>query len=388
MGKGKICYLIGKGIMEEIEIKTGIQICIDYFKCSFPIQVNKEEMESQEAIKIRNDIMTFFNIPLNDHDPLFIPKYRYNWTLGENIILQIAGPEFSNGYPSCIIELKGQGCREFETRNPDKNWFDVIKFFKLNYQGKLKRIDVAIDDYDGKISYDYLEKKLDSKQFASVFQNKDVDHLGNINTGRTLNLGGHGSSIQLCIYEKDKQQRKLKKEHKQKFWMRYEMRFSKNRADDFIYTMFQYDITDFNRYTMQVLYNILDIKKDCNRGIENISHVETDKPWLDFLGNVEKCALLHADTYESNYATYQNWIRNHAGKYVLYLFATNNYELEAVITSLLQAGADYADDINKSKLKTINSYLRKRKLPLLAVEDIEKLKNEILEIIEERRLPF
>ena len=139
---------------------------------------------------------------------------------------------------------------------------------------------------------------------------------------------------------------------------------------------------------MGVLYSLLDIKEENDREIENIRNANTDSLWLEFLGNVQKCKILHATTYESTYVSYQKWIKAHAGKYVLYLFATNNFELESVITHLLQDAADYAEDINKEKIKSINSNLRARKLSLLNEEDIEKLRLELLEIIEERRLPF
>ena len=192
--------------METKPKKTGIEISVDYFKCSFPIQVNKEEMESAEQNRILKDIMKFFNIPKDDVHPYYVPKYNFSKQLGEHIILALSGPEFTNGYPSCLIELKGQGCREFEARNPDKTWFDVIKFFKLGYQGNLKRIDIAIDDFDGLIKYEWLEDKLDRKQFSSVFRDHNVTHHGSKEKGRSLSLGSHSSSMQLMIYEKDKEQ--------------------------------------------------------------------------------------------------------------------------------------------------------------------------------------
>ena len=122
--------------------------------------------------------------------------------------------------------------------------------------------------------------------------------------------------------------------------------------------------------------------------VEHVRKANTDPVWLEFLGGVEKCKILHAKTYESSYVTYQNWIKKHAGKYVLYLLTTHRFELESVITQLLQDAVDYAEEINKEKLKAINSNLRERKLPLLDENDIEKIRNDLIETIEERRLPF
>ena len=55
------------------------------------------------------------------------------------------------------IELKGQGCREFEALNPDKTWDDLLKFFVLDYDANVKRIDIAIDHFDNKpVDYIFL----------------------------------------------------------------------------------------------------------------------------------------------------------------------------------------------------------------------------------------
>lgn len=375
--------------MTERIKKTGIEISVDYFKCSFPIQVNKEELESSEQQRIIEDVSKFLNISNDDVRPYYVNKYRKAKTLGEHIVLALSGPEFSTGYSSCLIELKGQGCREFEARNPDKTWYDIIKFFCIEYQGHMTRLDIAIDDFGNNVSFNYLIDKLDKKQFSSVFRDHNVNHFGSIEKGRSLSLGSHSSSMQLMIYEKGKEVMYKGKEIDFDFdyWIRYEMRFNQTKADDFIYTLIEKG-EEFNKYSMGVFYSLLDIK-DCNsREVDNVRKANTDPMWLTFLGNVEKCTLIHAKNYESSYVTYQNWIKNHAGKYVLYLLATHQFELESVFTELLQNAVDYAEDINKEKLKAINSNLRERKLSLLDENDIEKIRNDLIEIIEERRLPF
>lgn len=375
--------------MKERIKKTGIEISVDYFKCSFPIQVNKEELESQEQQRIIEDVSKFLNIPENDIRPYYVNKYRKAKTLGEHIVLALSGPEFSTGYASCLIELKGQACREFEARNPDKTWYDIIKFFCIEYQGHMTRIDIAIDDFGNNITFDYLNYKMDNKQFASVFRDHDVKHFGSIEKGRSLSLGSHSSTMQLMIYEKAKEIFTKGKELDFDFdyWIRYEMRFNQSKADDFIYTLIEKG-EEFNKYTMSVFYSLLDIKDTNSREVEHVRKANTDPLWLSFLGNVEKCKILHAKSYESSYVTYQNWIKQHAGKYVLYLLATHQFELESVVTQLLQDAVDYAEEINKEKLKAINSNLRERKLLLLDENDIEKIRNDLIETIEERRLPF
>ena len=138
------------------ELRTGIHFTFDYFKATFPLLVNKEEIERSEVARIREEIMKFLNIDKNDYHEDYAARYRYSFTLGEHILLRLCGPEFSNGKPSCYIELKGQGCREFEALNPDKTWDDIIagdenfKEFYEEYQNELdeigKRPDILIFD--------------------------------------------------------------------------------------------------------------------------------------------------------------------------------------------------------------------------------------------------
>ena len=371
------------------ELRTGIHFTVDYFKATFPLLVNKEEIERSEVVRIREEVMKFLNIDKDDYHEDYAARYKYGFTLGEHILLRLCGPEFTNGKPSCYIEFKGQGCREFEARNPDKTWYDIIKFFCIEYQGHMTRLDIAIDDFGNNVTFNYLIDKLDKKQFSSVFRDHNVNHFGSIEKGRSLSLGSHSSSMQLMIYEKGKEVMSKGKEIDFDFdyWIRYEMRFNQTKADDFIYTLIEKG-EEFNKYAMGVFYSLLDIK-DCNsREVDHVRKANTDPMWLNFLGNVEKCTLIHAKNYESSYVTYQNWIKNHAGKYVLYLLATHQFELESVFTELLQNAVDYAEDINKEKLKAINSNLRERKLSLLDENDIEKIRNDLIETIEERRLPF
>ena len=50
---------------------------------------------------------------------------------------------------TCHLELKGEGCRDFEKRNPDKSWINFVLFL-VQLNARFKRIDIAIDDFSGK----------------------------------------------------------------------------------------------------------------------------------------------------------------------------------------------------------------------------------------------
>ena len=85
-----------------------------------------EKKKVEELVKVITD---FLNI--KDYNERLYKKdrYRYVYELGESIELYMAGPKSKAGWPTCSILLKGSGCREFESLNPDKTWYDFILFF-------------------------------------------------------------------------------------------------------------------------------------------------------------------------------------------------------------------------------------------------------------------
>ena len=380
--------MVGKDIMDEL--RTGIHFTFDYFKATFPLLVNKEEIERSEVARIKEEIMKFLNIDLDDYHEDYAARYRYSFTLGEHILLRLCGPEFANGKPSCYIELKGQGCREFEALNPDKSWDDLLKFFVLDYDANVKRIDIAIDHFDNKpVDFDWVLNKLNQNHFASSFKNRNFNLSGNITEGRSITFGRHGSSLMLCIYEKKKQQEFHEKVIvKEPYWTRYEMRFGNNRADDFAYNYLTISKLDLNTFILSVFYQMLDIKVDNNRDTHHQANVETDPKWLEFLGNVEKYKMVKATNYESTYISYQNWAEPLMGSFMLYLIATNKFELESALTYVLQLAVNVIDDFDKAKLKRINSFLKAKNYPLVKLEDIENMQPILEGVIEDRRLPF
>ncbi len=53
---------------------------------------------------------------------------------------------------TCHLELKGDACRDFETRNKEKTWINFLLFMK-QLNAWFKRIDIAIDDFKGNVMY-------------------------------------------------------------------------------------------------------------------------------------------------------------------------------------------------------------------------------------------
>lgn len=388
-----IWILKWKGIIieQELEIKHGIHISFDYFKCSFPLIVRREETESSEMRRVKYEIAKFFNLTKDDIHPIkFVPKFQEAYTLGDYIELRLGGPEFGNGFKSCYIELRGLGCDEFEARCPEKDWRDLLEYFVLGLDAKVKRIDIAIDDYDGNIvTFDWILDKLNRDDYSSCFKNRNFNLSGHINTGRSITFGKHGKTLMLCIYEKLKEQQSKKIECNQTYWTRFEMRFSQNRGDDFAFNFLKNSEIEFKEYVMNVFYNMLDIKDDDNdRNHNNISHAQTDKKWLEFLNNPCKYKLERSKQVEGSYVSYEEWAHSHTKKYLLYLLMTNKNELYTLFTKVIEMLIEAANETDKAKLKNINSKLSAKHLTRVRLSDVETLKNELIKILEERKLPF
>lgn len=357
---------------------------------TFPLVVRKAELQTTEIERTYKEIGKFFNI---EPDEKWISSYKQRYQesriLGDYIELSVGGPEFANGFPSCLLELKGKGCREFEVRCPDKTWDDLIKFFAIEIDGQIKRIDIAIDDFDGKyVTFDYVLEKLNKKQFISQFKDKNFDFIGNAVKGRTIQFGSHKSSLMLCIYEKLKQQLKLGIDCKQSYWVRYEMRFNDTRALDFISNYINLENVKLRQYVMQIFYNMLDIKEDNTRNFEHQHRVPTDPKWLSFLDNVEKYKMEHAKKLEGTYLTYEEWFKPILGQAFIYLICTNKFEIYTALTKVIESSISQIDLYNNQKLKKINSYLKNQNMNLITLEQIKELGMELKQILEERKLPF
>jgi len=91
-------------------------LIIDYFSATFPFICYEEDSEYGIINEIILMCCEFFNIKRIDVEEcdFRVNRFQFQYQLSEYIILKLLGPELKSGHKSCSIELKGQGCREFE----------------------------------------------------------------------------------------------------------------------------------------------------------------------------------------------------------------------------------------------------------------------------------
>ena len=98
-------------------------------------------------------------------------NYRYVYELGEGITLKICGPLNASGIHTNSLEMKGEGCREFERQNGKDKWYLFLLTMSAQFQAQCTRIDLTIDDYDGTIiSFNWLRDKLEREMYTSSFK--------------------------------------------------------------------------------------------------------------------------------------------------------------------------------------------------------------------------
>ena len=120
-----------------------------------------------------------------------------------------------------LLELKGRGCRMFECHMEaiGWTWFDFFQHCLDNFNVRVKRLDLAVDDRDGILSVAALKRKCRVGEWESPWmksysgyesgqrlRNEEQDKREMM--GETLYLGALSSELYFCVYEKDFEQYK------------------------------------------------------------------------------------------------------------------------------------------------------------------------------------
>ncbi len=376
--------------MENFEIK------IDYFSATFPLDVDAEDSIMFKVHEMVRFIATYLNIKNFEilKTKFAQNNYNYQFMLGEYIILRLDGPMNDCYQKTCHLEMKGEGCRDFETRNSDKTWINFILFMaELNC--RFKRIDIAIDDYKGEhVTLGWLMEKLSKKHYTSVFRGEAQPH-GTLESGLTIQFGSTESPIQLVIYDKKAERKKRKKDCNHPYWVRYEMRFRNETADRIAYQLCKEfenpkESTGCNlqSFAFQQLYRIIDIKENNNYDIKMQHKVSTDKRWLNFLQNVDKGKLPKLEeTVSKSFEEYLKAAQPYIVTWLLVRYLSvlkDPYLFEMEIFKFMR------DELvlSKRRFQRLNIFLNQMHLKSIDDGELAALKTEFAGIIDEKELPF
>ncbi len=362
------------------EVKIGKEIIIDYLTGSNEFICNDDEIELQVVEDITEAFRSMLNVPNERVIPMEFGKgnYRYAYQLGDGVTLKLCGPINERGVHTNCLEMKGEGCREFERNNGIDAWEDFLFTLGCGCEFRCSRIDLTIDDYEGKgVTFDWVKSKLDRGMYTSGFKKPYTIH-GNDVDGYSITFGKRKAdnklSKQLCIYEKNKEQLSKGKECNQEYWTRYEMRFMHEKAhhvfNDLLHAYagkIRYPeekkipkgIEGFKIFVSSLLYSLLDIKEDNDYDASNKNKAKTDPLWLEFVGDVEKAKIGTPQPKEPSWNKFNKYIQQTKGIYDICNFFKSGTNLQQYFKLCAQELSNHIGEIadNKIKINKVNKYL-------------------------------
>lgn len=378
-------------------MNQNLQVKIDYLSVTYPLQCEATDSVRRKVEEMVELISNYLNIKNYEvfEEPYATNNFKYQFKLGEYIILRLDGPLNDSYQKTCHLELKGEGCRDFEKRNPDKTWLNLILTL-ICLNAKFKRIDIAIDDYKGQyVTQDWIQSKINQNSYTSIFRSEPIT-IGNKTQGQTIQFGSHSSNVMLVIYDKLQEQKRRNKETNQTYWVRYEMRFRNHVAKGIITKLINsYDDkevsiygTHLELYAYELLYTLLDIKEDNHYSFQNQYRANTDPLWSSFLSNVSKGKLPKPEPkLQETFESYMEYAVPYISmflfaKYVLakrtpYLFEIELYKFMA--TQL---------KFSKQSFHKLNLFLKQYNISPVDNKTLQEIKTELLKTLEEKELPF
>lgn len=185
--------------LSQFNPETPLSMIFDYVRIRFPTTDVRKVVE--QFLKIKFDFML--------HEDYAFYSYLEQYVFGGITVM------FSHDIEKgVLLELKGQGCRQFESflLAQKRDWY---AFFKdcLEFKAVIKRLDLAINDHAGILDIPELVHKCEQEECISVFRGFKNYRSGELTKmheklgmGNTLYVGSLKSEVYFCIYEKDYEQ--------------------------------------------------------------------------------------------------------------------------------------------------------------------------------------
>ena len=187
--------------LEKFNPEAPLFLLFDYVRIRFPT------LDIQHIIK---DVLKL-NINYMLHEDYGFYSYTEHYYLGDIFVFTSSDEE-----KGVLLELKGKGCRQFESYlvAQERSWYDFLMDALLE-GGVMKRLDLAINDRAGILDIPELTEKCNREECISVFRSfksyasgelirkNEQDKAG---MGHTLYIGSLKSEVYFCCYEKNYEQ--------------------------------------------------------------------------------------------------------------------------------------------------------------------------------------
>lgn len=261
-------------------------------------------------------------------------------------------------YP--LLEMSGQGCREFETFSnlTFDNLFNLAKDTKKYH---MVRLDIAYDDHIGIFDIRHIVKDYFERNWVShSVKGELTDSISRNLDGFSIMTGKKSSDIYMRIYDKA-----IERGYKDgRHWIRCELVLKQDRAVNFILcpeplgTKFRGVIHNYFRF-------VTPSKKDVNK-----RRWKTSKYWQNFLNNAEKISVYTPKDIDYNLSRLNRYVFGQAGN-----------SIDTYIKCVGLVG--FLDDLIKrsSRLNPKQKYLIEQSKALIEMN--EPVTEDILEILQE-----
>ena len=187
--------------LERFNPEAPLFLLLNYVRSRSPT------LDIQHIIK---DVLKL-NINYMLHEDYGFYSYTEHYYLGDIFVFTSADEE-----KGVLLELKGKGCRQFESYlvAQERSWYDFLMDTLLE-GGVMKRLDLAINDRAGILDIPELTEKCNREECISVFRSfksyasgelirkQEQDKAG---MGHTLYIGSLKSEVYFCCYEKNYEQ--------------------------------------------------------------------------------------------------------------------------------------------------------------------------------------
>ncbi|KAA9178920.1 helix-turn-helix domain-containing protein [Enterococcus durans] len=274
-----------------------LESIIDYLRISFPFH-NVEKIFN-EVLKIKKE----FFVETSSHLYGYVGGYQLDY-------LQVLYSK-KNDDRGILIQLSGQGCRQFEAflGAQGRTWFDFF-YACFDYRAKFTRVDLAINDYREYLKIPVLLNKIERQELISRFEVYEFNGSGSISKkkrgGVSIYLGSKKSLFYIAFYQKNYEQAKklgipvedvpIKN--------RYELRFKDERAMDAITRYVESGmLSDLLLGILNDYLCFTDKRPDVSR-----KYWPVNKKWQHFIGGVENVKLV-TEPNEKLYERSKNWFK-------------------------------------------------------------------------------
>lgn len=428
--------------------KNNMQIHIDYFSFTFPLKIDEgsDILHAFESFKSELSSLLFMD-DYGEVNNYAQNNYDYQLSLGEYVTIRFGGRLTSmkeivsledgiksvEKFESCNIELKGQGCREVETKSDGK--MDYVKLIDFCFRngGKITRLDIALDDTKGDIiTINEVVKNVAKGLYTSSFRSlpvinasigKDVSDDDGMSLYFGKSNGKHKNDLELCIYNKKAERAFNNDSWSGDYWTRYELRFRGDKALELAYFMSQNNMQDLGDFATGQLRKVLQLKADHiingkKSNDSNIRRYDINPKWemlLQGFQGVNFCLLprmevtiLRKKEWRSYSLTRQNILMELANAY-----SNRGDEWDDVayaeLCDKLQSQLDWfnSNKVTQRDLALINNYIVDKNSiksiyddetgeyveasQLISMEDVENYRKELkerLDFFKSKMLPF